>query len=608
VLVKFLSFASVGCLGTLAHYAWLYALVEWRDFGPVAASACGAVAGLLVNYVLNFKLTFKSRQPHNRTFPKFALIACCGMGFNAGFMEIFTAHFYYLYAQVMTTLLVLMWNFFANLAWTFNMDHTRDAASMPALTVLRKKPGLLTSLLLTALLIRLATLGLYPLYDPSESRYAEMARKMVETDNWVTPMIDYGVPFWGKPPLTIWLTAFSMSLGGVNEWAARLPSLLLNCGAALIVYYLLNVQRTREQSLNAVFILASCVLFFVMSGTVAMDLAMNLGITLALTGFWLAVRHEKPVWGLAFFIGLSIGMLAKGPITLVLTGAVVGPWTLFTGRWLDLWRRIHWIKGMALMLLICAPWYWLAEQRTPGFLEYFFIGEHWQRFTESNWKGDLYGSGRGHSHGMIWLYWLAGGFPWTLILLFKLGLDLIQKRAGPLFRSDDGWRLYCWLWALTPVLFFSFSANVIWTYVLPGLPGLALLLCDSLPAAKFQRIVLGLTVPLAFLGLVVYYQFPESDFYTSQKRIVETYTGLAAPGEQLVYLNEKIDYSAHFYLRGKVMEMADLASLQARINQAGHDFYVLRQPIVDELPETVKQHLQLVKSYGRYRLFHAISG
>ena len=84
--------------------------------------------------------------------------------------------------------------------------------------------------------VRLATLGAYPLMDPTESRYAEIARKMLETGNWLMPQFDYGVPFWGKPPLSTWLSAAAMAVFGVNEFAARLPSLLLlaGCGALVV--------------------------------------------------------------------------------------------------------------------------------------------------------------------------------------------------------------------------------------------------------------------------------------------------------------------------------------------------------------------------------------
>ena len=69
--------------------------------------------------------------------------------------------------------------------------------------------------------VRLLTLAAYPLMDPTEARYGEIARKMLETGNWVMPQFDYGVPFWGKPPLSTWLSATSMAMLGSNEFAAR---------------------------------------------------------------------------------------------------------------------------------------------------------------------------------------------------------------------------------------------------------------------------------------------------------------------------------------------------------------------------------------------------
>ena len=519
------------------------------------------------------------------------------------------------------------------------MDKTAHA-SHASLAALLKKPFSVLGLILTVLLIRLITLSLYPLYDPSESRYSEMARKMWETQNWVTPMIDYGVPFWGKPPLTIWLSAISLGVGGINDFSVRAPSLLLGVAIAWIVYFLLQVQRGAEQAFAGVLILSSSVLFFVMSGTVAMDQCLCFGTTLALAAFWLALREQKRVWGYVFFLGLSIGLLAKGPIALVLCGISIFFWTLFTGRWLEIWKRIPWISGTLLMLGLCVPWYLLAERSTPGFLEYFFIGEHWKRFTESGWKGDLYGVGREHPRGMIWLYWLGAGFPWSLLFLHKLAGACIRKEAGGLFKSADGWQLYCLLWMLAPLVFFTFSANLIWTYVLPGLPGLALLVANWLvQPKKISTVVLALCVPVGFLAVVVFYNVSDLDFYKSQKRLVDTYQQLAVPGERLIYLKNR-PYSAQFYLQGKSIELSGLETLQSSLASAGHDFYVIRIKAADdnaskivsnspevltsptpavestqttefifdeELPESVRSKLQPVKAFGRYLLLHAVA-
>ena len=417
--------------------------------------------------------------------------------------------------------------------------------------------------------------------------------------------------------MTLWLTAFGLGVGGINEFSARLPSLLLAIGIGWILFYLVKVQRGVDNALSTVFILSGSVLFFVMSGTVAMDQCLTFGITLALAAFWLALRGEQRYWGYVFFLGLSIGLMAKGPITLVLTGISIGFWTFLTGRWLNIWQRIPWISGTLMMLCVCVPWYWLAERHTPGFLDYFFIGEHWKRFTESGWKGDLYGVGREHARGMIWLYWLAAGFPWSLFFVKTLMSALAGKKAGNFIQLSDDWQSYCLLWMLSPLLFFTFSANVIWTYVLPGLPGLALLIAEQRGQAKKSRAILGLCVPVCFLAIVGVYQFPESALYQSQKNLLEAYRSQkslvaaylqeAAPDERLIYLTEKT-FSIQFYLQGKAVALANADALEKKFAVAGHDFYVLRKPVVESLSSAVKAQLEPVKSYGEFMLFHAIGG
>ena len=121
MFLKFMSFALVGVAGTLAHYSILYGLVEFYSFNPVVASGWGALAGLIVNYVLNYKLTFNSQQSHRQTLPRFVLIASLGFALNLAMMAILTQHLYYFYAQIVTTGVVLIWNFFANSLWTFQM-------------------------------------------------------------------------------------------------------------------------------------------------------------------------------------------------------------------------------------------------------------------------------------------------------------------------------------------------------------------------------------------------------------------------------------------------------------------------------------------------------
>lgn len=122
MLIKFIVFALVGVVGTTAHYLLLYQLVESYALNAVTASSYGAIAGMCVNYGLNYIVTFQSQQSHLRAFPKFAVIASIGFGLNMGLMTLLTVQFYYLYAQILTTLLVLIWNFLGNSLWTFKME------------------------------------------------------------------------------------------------------------------------------------------------------------------------------------------------------------------------------------------------------------------------------------------------------------------------------------------------------------------------------------------------------------------------------------------------------------------------------------------------------
>ena len=618
---QFGTFAMVGLVGTAAHYSLLYALVEWVRIDPVIASGWGALAGLIVNYYLNHGFTFKSDLSHWHAFPKFALIAGLGLSLNIVLMAwlVDGMKIYYMFAQILVTGIVLVWNFIGNRLWTFNEGNANNSSQgNQSFNVMMQtyfdqiKPSLKLGSALLALigLIRLLTLGFYPLIDPTESRYAEMARKMVETGVWITPQIGYGVPFWGKPPLAVWLNAISLSLFGANEFAARLSALLLCSGTVWLVYRLALTRGEKAQALVAPTILAGMTLFFVMSGSVAMDQALTFGITLAIVSFWLALqRPGKLIFGYLFFIGLSIGLLAKGPITLILAGIPLGLWTLIRHEWTKVWNDIPWIKGTLLMLAISVPWYLLAEHRTPGFLEYFFVGEHWKRFTEKGWQGDLYGSGRAHPLGMIWLYWLGAAMPWSPIFLTFLGLAGWRKQTSGLIESIDGWRLYCLLWMLSPLLFFTFSANVIWTYVLPGMPGCALLLAEWRRDGRIAWLSrdrfafgIGVLVPALFLIAVIVWQFVPFKWVHSQKALVTQYLELRKDSaDKLVYLWEN-PYSAQFYTLGKVTELANVEDFQNAMDNPKQNFFACPGRSWADLPDAIKDHLQLVGSYNGYLL------
>lgn len=274
--------------------------------------------------------------------------------------------------------------------------------------------------LVAVLLIRLISMGAYPLMDTTEARYAEMSRKMLETGHWLVPQFDYGVPFWGKPPLSFWASAITMELGGINEWSARLAPFLASLSMGFLFFTWPFRSLSRQKAAACFLILATSGIGFVTSGAVMTDEFLALGIMLSMVSFWKAVSQPsvRTWWKYLFFAGLAVGLMSKGPLALVLAGFPIALWTLRNREWKNVRDRIPWIRGTLLMLALSLPWYLLAERETPGFLHYFIAGEHFQCFTVKGWQGDLYGSGHASPPGTIWLYGLTMFLPWTFLLPF----------------------------------------------------------------------------------------------------------------------------------------------------------------------------------------------
>ena len=467
----------------------------------------------------------------------------------------------------------------------------------------------LVGLLVFALVVRVATLGAYPLMDNTEARYGEIARKIVETGDWVMPQFRYGVPFWSKPPLSMWLTAIAYLGLGVSAFAARLASLLPCLAVAGMTYDLAQRRGGRNFALFATLVLVTTPLFFISAGAVMTDPALVLGTTLSMAGFWHAVHGEGRVaraWGYAFFIGLAIGLMAKGPVGVVLTFLPVGAWTLWKGQVRDVWQRLPWISGLLLTIALSLPWYLLAEHRTPGFLDYFIVGEHWKRFTVSGWKGDRFGTAHSRPRGTIWLYAVASTLPWCAVWMVWLARARRVSPGGSAVGVDDGWRAYLWLWMLAPAAFFTFAGNILFTYVLPGVPAFALLVAETWRRTRDRRsrLVLatsGGAMPLGLL-LGVLFVLPPIARTHSQDALVSAYLAQRQnAGQRLIYLNEA-PQSAEFYDRGKVTTAADEADLERYLRDAPRDYFALTDAQQKALP-AIRARLTPVGMFGRYGLF-----
>ena len=336
------------------------------------------------------------------------------------------------------------------------------------------------------------------LTDNTESRYAGVSWEMFRSGDWVTPRVYIEgklVPFWAKPPLFFWMTALAFQLGGVSEWSARVPNLLV--AAAMVFGTFLFGRRLWGVSVGALasLIVASSGLFFILSGTCVLDISLAASVFLGMASFALFAASEdnRDWWGRLFFLGLGIGCLAKGPVAVVLIGLAIGTWLLATGQ-LRLLRKLPWITGPMITGVITVPWYLMAEKATPGFLHYFLIQEHILRYIRSDY-GDLYGSGRTQPYGASWVMLFLSFLPWSLFLI-RHAFDRWRNRSTAAAETRDRWLLYAVIWGLTPAVFFTLCRQILITYLLPGIPGLALatavVLVRWIESAKATKLLRGL--------------------------------------------------------------------------------------------------------------------
>ena len=152
--------------------------------------------------------------------------------------------------------------------------------------------------------VRVLMMFCIPFTDTTEARYAEIARKMIETRDWIMPQFEYGVPFWGKPPLHTWASALGMELFGVNQFGARFFIFTLGLGTLWMLYFWAKENRGRDYALTGVVIMSTTALIYLSLATVMTDMVMAAGVCMSMAGFYSAVerRENAKTWSYLFFL------------------------------------------------------------------------------------------------------------------------------------------------------------------------------------------------------------------------------------------------------------------------------------------------------------------
>ena len=337
-----------------------------------------------------------------------------------------------------------------------------------------------------------ATLGRLPLIDEDEGEYSEVAMEMAQGGSWLAPTLN-GQPFYEKPVLLFWLQAPLVRLAAATglpvEWALRMPAWLASVAWLVTLLRFWRRQRSGTEAHDAVWLAASSLGVAVVARAAAMDALINLFLALTLfdVWHWLSAGSRVALRRAALWAGF--GLLAKGPVALVVPAAVVLVSLLVTpawrGRWRDLCDPSAWIR----LLIVCLPWYgWYAMHSDGAFVSYFLGREN---------VGRLGGSLQGH-----------GGSPaYYLVVLPLLLLPYTAALPGALraWRTGDATSVqrFLLIWFAVVFVIFTLAGTKLPHYLLYGCTPLFLLGAPALAGAVQARWLAlpGLLLPAVALGL-----------------------------------------------------------------------------------------------------------
>jgi 4-amino-4-deoxy-L-arabinose transferase-like glycosyltransferase len=326
-------------------------------------------------------------------------------------------------------------------------------------------------LIALALVLFFVNLGGATLWDLDEGRNATAALEMMESGNWIVPTFNAKLRV-DKPALIYWLQIAAYRTFGVSEFSARLPSALAALLTVLVCYELARSMFGRGTGILAGVIVASTPMLCGAARFANPDALLNLFTALTLTLFWLGKDRPGIAWYASIGAAAGLAVLAKGPVGVVLPGAVIGLYLLWERRLKLLW---DWRAGSAFwaMLLVAAPWYiWVAVDTKGEFIRGFILNHNVDRFRNpmENHTG---------SPAYYLVVLLVGLAPWSIFLGPTLwygawsAVRVPWRRFAAVWEDaaerDDSAPAYRLLacWAGVYVLFFSAAATKLPNYVLP---------------------------------------------------------------------------------------------------------------------------------------------
>ena len=297
----------------------------------------------------------------------------------------------------------------------------------------------------------------------------------------VTPIL-YGQPWLEKPALYYWRAMSFFKEFGVSDWSARLPS---SSGAFfLVLLVFLHMRRFRPGGhLDAALITVSCLGIASFARGASTDMQLAAPFCIGMLGWYAWYETGRKFWLFDLYFFGAAATLAKGPVAPFLALIIIALFLGLRKEWSAL-RRTIWIPGIILYLVMVLPWYIEVQRRNPTFYRQFFLEHNLERFATNRYQ----------HHQPFWYYLgvlLIGLMPWTVLgiraLIDAIGVSIAEWKARRRpqrylghGRAGDAFPEFLVLWAIFPILFFSFSGSKLPGYILPSIPPLTILIGDYL--------------------------------------------------------------------------------------------------------------------------------
>ena len=335
------------------------------------------------------------------------------------------------------------------------------------------------------------------LVGADEPRYAQIAHEMLQKlmqahtlreqlSAYVTPYL-YGRPWLEKPALYYWRAMLVFRDFGVHDWVARLPSSSFAFWLIGLIY--LHMRRFRRGGhLDAALITAACVGILGFSRGASTDMQLAAPLSIGLLGWYAWYETKSKFWLFDIYFFTAVATLAKGPVAPFLVLVIIGAFAALRREWWIFWKSLWW-PGIALYFAIVLPWFIAVQHQNPTFFNEFFLQHNLERFATNKYQ---------HQQP-VWYYLVVvilALMPWTVIAI-RAFVDGVRKSVvewrirhakvgkidtGKIVESQpgDAFPEFLVLWALIPIVFFSFSQSKLPGYVLPSLPPMTILTGDFL--------------------------------------------------------------------------------------------------------------------------------